>query len=156
MLMTTLCYIEKDDSYLMLHRTSKKNDINHDKWIGVGGKFKDGESPEECLLREVREETGYTLTSWRFRGFLTFLADDYEQEFICLYTADGFTGEPHSCTEGQLEWVKKSRLPELNLWEGDRIFLRMLAEEVPFFSMKLVYSGDDLKECVVDGKDITM
>ena len=154
MLMTTLCYIEKDDSYLMLHRTSKKNDINHDKWIGVGGKFKDGESPEECLLREVREETGYILTSWRFRGFLTFLADDYEQEFICLYTADGFTGEPHACTEGQLEWVKKSRLPELNLWEGDRIFLNMLAEEVPFFSMKLVYSGDDLKECVVDGKDI--
>ena len=154
MLMTTLCYIEKDDAYLMLHRTSKKNDINHDKWIGVGGKFKDGESPEECLLREVKEETGYTLTSWRFRGFLTFLADDYEQEFICLYTADGFTGEPHVCTEGQLEWVKKSRLPELNLWQGDRIFLRMLAEERPFFSMKLSYHGDELAECIVDGTPI--
>lgn len=151
MLMTTLCYIEQNDCYLMLHRTTKKNDINRDKWIGVGGKFEDRESPEECLLREVREETGLTLTSWQFRGFLTFLAEDYEEEFICLYTADGFTGTLTDCNEGELEWVPKSRIGSLNLWEGDRIFLKKLMRQDPFFSMKLSYRGDTLTECRVDG-----
>lgn len=152
MLMTTLCYIEKDDSYLMLHRVKKKNDINKDKWIGVGGKFKDRESPEDCLLREVKEETGLTLTSWRFRGLITFLQVDYPTEFMCLYTADGFSGEIGTCDEGDLLWVPKKDLGNLNLWEGDRIFLRLLDEEPEFFSMKLEYRGDDLVQWHLNGK----
>ncbi len=151
--MTTLCYIEKDDSYLMLHRISKKNDVNKDKWIGVGGHFEEGESPEECLLREVREETGFTLTSWRFRGIVTFTQLGYGTEYMCLYTADGFTGEEKECEEGKLEWVKKEDLKNLNLWQGDRIFLKLLMEDAPFFSLKLRYEGDDLKEAVLDGMD---
>ncbi len=154
MLMTTLCYLEKDDSYLMLHRVKKENDINKDKWIGVGGKFKDRESPEDCLRREVREETGYELNSWRFRGFLTFLADGYETEFICLYTSDDFSGTPHECTEGELCWVKKEDLSSLNLWTGDRIFLDLLAREIPFFSMKLCYTGDVLTHWYRDGVEM--
>ena len=121
--MTTLCYIEKDDSYLMMHRTVKKNDVNKDKWIGVGGHAELGESPEECLLREVKEETGYTLTSWRFRGLVTFVTEAENSkaveymEYMCLYTADGFTGEPTACDEGELAWVKKEDVLHLNLWE---------------------------------------
>ncbi len=155
MLMTTLCYLEKEDSYLMLHRVKKEHDINKDKWIGVGGKFKDRESPEDCLLREVAEETGYRLRSWRFRGFLTFLADGYETEFICLYTSDDFEGESHECTEGELCWVKKSELQSLNLWTGDRIFLDLLARETPFFSMKLCYTGDVLTHWYLNGEEMT-
>ncbi|MBP3700795.1 MAG: 8-oxo-dGTP diphosphatase [Lachnospiraceae bacterium] len=151
--LTTLCYIEKDDSYLMLHRVKKKNDGNHDKWIGIGGHFEFGESPEECLLREVKEQTGLTLTSWRFRGLVTFVSGDWE-EYMCLYTADGYIGEMTECTEGELMWVEKSRIPQLNIWEGDKIFLRLLAEEYPFFSLKLVYDGDRLVEAVLDGSDI--
>ena len=129
--MTTLCYIEKDDSYLMMHRTVKKNDVNKDKWIGVGGHAELGESPEECLLREVKEETGYTLTSWRFRGLVTFVTEAENSktveymEYMCLYTADGFTGEPTACDEGELAWVKKEDVLHLNLWEGDKIFFRL-------------------------------
>ncbi len=149
--LTTLCYIEKDDSYLMLHRVSKKNDVNKDKWIGVGGHFESGESPEDCLLREVKEETGLTLTSYRFRGILTFLFNENEAEYICLYTADGFEGEIQSCDEGTLEWVPKSRIPELNLWEGDKLFFDLLDRNAPFFSMKLVYQGDTLINCEVNG-----
>lgn len=149
--LTTLCYIEKDDSYLMLHRISKKNDVNKDKWIGVGGHFESGESPEDCLLREVKEETGLTLTSYQFRGILTFLFNENEAEYICLYTADSFEGEMKSCDEGILEWIPKSRISELNLWEGDKLFLALLDRNEPFFSMKLVYQGDTLIDCEVNG-----
>ena len=152
--MTTLCYIEKDNQYLMLHRISKKNDVNKDKWIGVGGHFEDQESPEDCLLREVKEETGLTLTSYRFRGIVTFICDDYPVEFMCLYTADGYEGRLKECDEGRLEWVDKDKLMELELWEGDKIFFRLLDEEAPFFSLKLVYDNGVLMEAVLDGKDI--
>ncbi len=152
--MTTLCYIEKDNQYLMLHRISKKNDVNKDKWIGVGGHFEDRESPEDCLLREVKEETGLTLTSYRFRGIVTFICDDYPIEFMCLYTADGYQGELKECDEGTLEWVDKERLMELELWEGDKIFFRLLWEDAPFFSLKLAYENGELLEAVLDGKDI--
>lgn len=154
--LTTLCYIEKDGKYLMLHRVSKKNDVNKDKWIGVGGHFEDGESPEECLLREAKEETGLTLTSWRFRGIVTFLAEGWPSEYMCLYTADAFEGELKNCDEGTLEWVPKTELQRLNLWEGDKLFLRLLAEDAPFFSMKLSYRGDELVYAALDGKAITL
>lgn len=153
--MTTLCYIEKEDSYLMLHRVSKKNDVNKDKWIGVGGHFEEGESPEECLLREVKEETGLTLTSWKFRGIVTFTQKGYGTEYMCLYTAEGFTGELKDCDEGTLKWVKKSEIENLNLWTGDKIFLRLMAENAPFFSLKLRYEGDSLMEAVLDGKALS-
>lgn len=152
--MTTLCYIEKDDAYLMLHRVSKKNDVNKDKWIGIGGHFEEGESPEECLLREALEETGLTLTSWSFRGIVTFTQEGYGTEYMCLYTADGYTGELKECDEGVLEWIKKEELQKLNLWEGDKIFLRLLRENAPFFSLKLSYQGDRLIEAVQNGQDI--
>lgn len=142
--LTTLCYIEKDESYLMLHRVSKKHDVNKDKWIGVGGHFEQGESPEDCLLREVKEETGLTLKSYRFRGILTFNFNDNESEYICLYTADEFEGELRDCDEGTLEWVPKRELHNLNLWEGDKIFFDLLNQDVPFFSLKLQYQGDIL------------
>ena len=122
--LSTLCYIEQDGKYLMLHRTVKKNDVNKDKWIGVGGHFEHGESPEECLLREVKEETGYTLTSWKYRGIVTFVYGEDTVEYMSLYTADGFTGEPIECDEGELEWVDKKDIPALELWEGDKIFFR--------------------------------
>lgn len=139
----------------MLHRTMKKNDINKDKWIGVGGHFEVGESPEECVCREVKEETGYTLTSYRFRGLVTFLSGDGVTEYMSLFTADGFEGEPIPCDEGELEWVPVKQIEQLNLWEGDKIFLRLLAEEAPFFSLKLVYDGHGgLVEAVLDGKQI--
>ena len=139
--LSTLCYIEKDGKYLMLHRTVKKNDVNKDKWIGVGGHFEADESPEECLLREVKEETGYTLTSWRFRGIVTFVSGDGVTEYMHLFTADGFEGEPVPCDEGQLEWVDIAQVWKLNIWEGDKIFFRLMDEDEPFFSLKLVYDG---------------
>ena len=138
---TTLCYIEKENAFLMLHRIKKENDVNKDKWIGVGGHFEQDESPEECLLREVREETGYTLTSYRFRGIVTFVSGDGVTEYMHLFTADGFEGEPVPCDEGVLEWVPKNQIDELNIWEGDKIFFRLLTQEEPFFSLKLVYDG---------------
>ena len=151
--MTTLCYIEKDGCYLMLHRISKKNDVNKDKWIGVGGHFEQDETPEECLLREVKEETGLTLTSYRFRGIVTFISDAVgHAEYMCLYTADGFEGEMIDCNEGTLEWVPKDEIYNLNLWEGDFIFHRLLDEDAPFFSLKLVYEGDTLIEARLDGR----
>lgn len=152
--MTTLCYIETEDSYLMLHRISRKEDVNKGKWIGIGGHLEEGESPEECLLREAREETGLTLTSYRFRGLVTFTQDGYGTEYMCLYTAAGFTGELGECEEGVLKWVKKSELSSLTLWEGDKIFLKLLAEEAPFFSLKLSYQGDTLVEAVLDGNPL--
>ncbi len=139
--MSTLCYLEREGQYLMLHRTVKKHDVNKDKWIGVGGHFEPGESPEECLLREVKEETGYTLTSFRFRGLVTFVSGDGVTEYMSLFTADGFTGEPISCDEGVLEWVPVEKVWSLNLWEGDKIFFRLLEEREPFFSLKLEYDG---------------
>lgn len=152
--MTTLCYIQQGDKYLMLHRTVKKNDVNKDKWIGVGGHFEAGESPEDCLLREVKEETGLTLLSWRFRGIITFICDGYPIEYMCLYTSEEFEGRLKACEEGRLEWVEQSRIEELELWEGDRIFFRLLWEEAPFFSLKLVYREGVLLEAVLDGKKI--
>lgn len=150
---STLCYIEKDGKYLMLHRTVKKKDVNKDKWIGVGGHFELGESPEECVCREVLEETGYRLTSYRFRGLVTFLSGDGVTEYMSLFTADGFEGEEIACDEGELEWVPIEKIGELNLWEGDKIFLRLLAEDAPFFSLKLVYDGHGgLVEAVLNGK----
>ena len=139
---STLCYIEKDNKYLMLHRVVKKDDVNKDKWIGVGGQFEFGESPEDCVLREVKEETGYTLTSYQYRGLVTFVFADIEMEFMSLFTADGFEGEPIECNEGILEWVPIEDIENLNLWEGDKIFFRLLEEKIPFFSLKLVYNLD--------------
>ncbi|WP_434310632.1 NUDIX hydrolase [Hominifimenecus sp. rT4P-3] len=151
MLFTTLCYIEKDDCYLMLHRVKKEHDLNKDKWIGVGGKFEEKESPEDCLLREVREETGLTLTRFRLRGIVTFVSDQWETEHMYLFTADQYQGEIMPCPEGTLEWVPKAELNQLNLWEGDKIFFRLLEEDAPFFTLKVVYEGDQLKEAVKDG-----
>ena len=150
---TTLCYVEQDGKYLMLHRVKKKNDINHDKWIGIGGKFEAGESPDDCLLREAKEETGLTLTRWRFRGVVTFIAGD-ETEYMHLFTADGFTGELKVCDEGNLEWIDRKALLALPIWEGDKIFLRLLDEDAPVFLLKLVYDGDRLTEAVLDGRKL--
>ena len=141
---TTLVYIEKDGSYLMLHRTRKKQDANAGKWIGVGGHFEEGESPEDCMLREVYEETGLKLTEYRYRAIVTFVSDEYETEYMHLFTAGTYEGTPGPCNEGELKWVPKSEIFQLNLWEGDREFLRMLMEDRDFFTMKLVYQGDHL------------
>ena len=152
--LSTLCYLERDGKYLMLHRTVKKNDVNKDKWIGVGGHFEADESPEECLLREVWEETGYTLTSYRYRGVVTFVSGDGVTEYMSLFTADGFTGKQLPCDEGQLEWVEKEDVLKLNIWEGDKIFFRLLEEGREFFSLKLRYENDILMEAVLDGKKL--
>ncbi len=152
--LTTLCYIEKDGCYLMLHRVTKKNDINHDKWIGVGGHFEGGESPEDCLLREVKEETGLTLTDYRFRGLVTFISDGDPAEYMCLYTATGFKGEIIDCDEGMLEWFPIDKIDSLELWEGDKIFFRLLRENAPFFSLKLTYKKGVLVEAILDGKSL--
>ena len=154
--LTTLCYLERGEEYLMLHRVSKKNDINRDKWIGIGGHFEGQESPEECLLREAQEETGLTLTSYRFRGLVTFIAGERPAEYMCLYTADAWSGQMTECREGRLEWIPKERLCQLNCWEGDRIFLKLLRENAPFFSLKLRYEGDRLEEAVLDGRPIPL
>ena len=147
---TTLCYIEKENKYLMLHRTSKKKDGNKDKWIGVGGHFEKGESPEECLLREVKEETGLELTSYQFRGIVTFISDEWPDEYMCLYTADRYTGDIGNCDEGELVWVEKEKIMDLNIWKGDKIFLKLLMENQPFFSLKLEYKGDKLVNTVLN------
>lgn len=144
MKLTTICYIEQNDSYLMLHRTKKKNDQSHDKWIGVGGKFEKDESPRECILREVKEETGLTLTSFALRGVMTFVSDIWETEYMFIYTADEFLGELTECEEGDLEWVKKREIMGLNLWEGDRIFLKKLIDKEAFFELKVQYEGERL------------
>ena len=149
---TTLCYIEHNGSYLMLHRTKKENDQSHDKWLGIGGKFEDRESPEECILRETREETGMTLTSYRYRGIVTFVSDIWETEYMHLFTADGFTGTLIDCDEGDCVWISREKLLSLPMWEGDRIFLNLLFDpEHPFFSLKLEYQGDTLVYAAKDG-----
>lgn len=153
---TTLCYIEKEGTYLMLHRNKKKNDENEGKWIGVGGKFLEGESPDDCLLREVREETGLVLTSFRPRGIVTFVSDVFETEYMFLYTADEFVGEICECDEGELMWVKKEDVTSLPLWQGDRIFLSLLASDHPFFSLKLSYKKDDLADAMLNGDHVNI
>ena len=141
--LTTLCYIEHDGKYLMLHRVKKDKDINKDKYIGVGGHFEYGESPDECLLREVKEETGLTLTSYRARGIITFVYGQDVTEYMHLYTADAYTGDMLDCDEGELVWIEKEKVYDLPIWEGDKVFFRLLEEDKGFFSVKLVYSEDD-------------
>ena len=154
MLNTTLCYIEQGTKYLLLHRVKKKNDLNEGKWIGVGGKFEPGESPDECLLREVREETGLTLTRWRCRGIVTFCSDCAETEYMHLFAADGFTGVLRDCSEGELAWIERADFAALPQWEGDRIFLALLEANAPFFLLKLRYEGDTLAEAVLNGEKL--
>ena len=154
MIDSTLCYILRGDEALMLHRVKKKNDINKDKWIGIGGKFEENESPDECLLREAFEETGLTLTSWRCRGIVTFLNTCCEGEYMYLFTADGFTGQLKTCDEGDLQWVSRDFINQLPLWEGDPIFLKLLWEDAPFFLLKLRYEGSRLVEAVLDGQSL--
>ena len=155
MLNTTLCYIRRGEDYLMLHRIKKEHDLNRDKWIGIGGKFEDKESPEDCLLREVREETGLILTRYRYRGIITFVSDRWPTEYMHLFTADGFSGALRECDEGVLEWLPRGRLLELPHWEGDAIFLKLIEDDgQPFFSLKLRYEGETLAEAVLDGKHL--
>lgn len=154
MINTSLCYIERGEQYLMLHRVKKQNDQNHDKWIGIGGKFESGESPEDCVLREVREETGLTLTRWRYCGIVTFVLADWT-EYMHLFCTDGFEGTLRECDEGVLEWIDKSALRALPMWEGDKIFLDLMQAHRPFFSLKLVYDeADVLRAAVLDGKPL--
>ena len=154
---TTLCYLERGGQYLMLHRVKKQNDASHDKWIGVGGKCEADESPDECMLREVKEETGLTVTSWRYRGIVTFISDIWPCEYMHLFTADKWEGCETDCTEGDLQWIDKQQLFNLTLWPGDRIFLRLIMDaNQPFFSLKLVYKGDDLVSAKLDGKCLSL
>ena len=152
--LTTLCYIEHDGKYLMMHRVKKEHDINKDKWVGIGGHFEADESPEECLLREAREETGLTLTEYKQRGIITFMSDKWQTEYMFLYTASAYEGEIGECNEGTLEWIDKEKVYDLPLWEGDKIFFRLLEEQRPHFSLKLRYVGEALVEAVLDGKNI--
>lgn len=151
---STLCYILRENNVLMLHRVKKKNDINRDKWIGIGGKFEGEESPDECLLREAKEETGLTLTSWQCRGIVTFRTVGGEGEYMYLFTADGFRGELKECDEGDLQWVSRDFLYSLPMWEGDKIFLDLLWKKAPFFLLTLTYDGDRLIEAVLDGRKL--
>ena len=151
---TTLCYIEQAGCYLMLHRVKKEHDINKDKWIGIGGKFEDRESPEDCVLREALEETGLTLKKPEYRGIVTFICDDYPTEYMHLFWADRFAGTLKECDEGNLEWVPKEKVLSLPIWEGDKIFLRLLDEKCPFFSLKLTYQQGSLVEAVLNGETL--
>ena len=154
--MTTLCYVEKDGQYLLIHRNKRPDDGNYGKWLGIGGHFERGESPEECVLREVREETGLTLTDCAFRGVVTFVSGDWV-EYMHLFTASAFTGAlTADCDEGEVLWVDRASLPGLPMWAGDKVFLRLLAENRPFFSLKLIYEGDDLAAAVLDGKPLPL
>lgn len=151
---TSLCYIERGRDYLMLHRVKKTADENKDKWIGIGGKFEEGESPEDCMLREVREETGLRLLSWRYRAIVTFVSDEWGTEYMHLFTSDSFDGEIKECDEGVLEWIDREKLLSLPIWEGDKIFLRLLDSDEPFFSLKLCYTGDKLVSAALNGKSL--
>ena len=151
---TTLIYIEKDGKTLLLHRTKKKNDLNHDLWVGIGGHCEEGESPEDCALREAKEETGLTLTEYKYRGVVTFVSDKYEGEYMHLFTSSDFVGDIIECDEGDLEWIENERALSLPAWEGDRIFLELLRKNEPFFSLKLVYEGSNLAEAGLNGKKI--
>ena len=153
---TTLGYVERDDAYLMLHRVKKKNDLNHDKWVGIGGKFEDGESPEECMRREALEETGLTLHDLQLRGIVTFVSNEWDNEYMFLYTCTRFSGELTDCKEGNLEWVPKDKVCSLPIWEGDKIFFRLLNENAPFFSLKLCYKGDTLVYAALNGEKLEL
>jgi len=154
MKLTTLCYVEKDGKYLMLYRNRKKNDENGGKWIGVGGKFEQDETPHECMCREVWEETGLSVTDASLRGIVTFVSDVFGCEYMFLYTVTGFEGELKSCDEGELEWIEKSRVYDLPMWEGDAIFLKLLADGAPYFDLKLCYEGEKIASAYLDGKKI--
>ena len=156
MINSSLCYLIRGDEVLMMHRTRKKNDMNHDKWIAVGGRFEEGESPEECALREVKEETGLTMTDPRYRGIVTFINDQYETERMHLFTSETFEGEMTDCDEGELVWLPKAEMNSLPMWEGDRIFHRLLEEGVPFFELELVYSGEKLLSASLDGRKLAI
>lgn len=149
---TTLCYLEQDGKYLMLHRVKKTVDANKDKWIGIGGKFEPSESPEDCVQREVLEETGLTMTNWAYRGIVTFVSDQWGTEYMHLFWSDSFSGRLLDCDEGVLEWIDKKELLRKNIWEGDKIFLRLLDQHVPFFSLKLCYQGDTLQQAILNGR----
>ena len=153
---TTHCHIEKDGKYLMLHRIKKENDLNQDKWVGIGGKFEDKESPEECNLREVYEETGLRLLSYRYCGIVTFVSDKWETEYMHIFHSDFYEGEIKECDEGVLEWIDKQELLKLPIWEGDKIFLRLMDNNAPFFSLKLQYEGDTLIKAILDGKEMNI
>ena len=156
MINTTLCYIRRGSECLMLHRVKKENDLNKDKWIGIGGKFEDKESPEDCLLREVREETGLTLTDYAYQGIVTFVSDRWPTEYMHLFTADGFTGTLKECDEGELEWLPWEKLTQIPHWEGDEIFLHLLEQDRPFFSLKVCYRGEQLESAVLNGNPLPM
>ena len=152
MFSTSLCYLEQDGKWLMLHRVKKEHDLNEGKWVGIGGKFEEGESPEECMKREVFEETGLIVKTYRYRGIITFVSDKWGTEHMHLFHVSGFSGELHDCNEGVLQWVPVEKVMDLNLWAGDRIFLKYLLEpDRPFFSLKLQYEGDDLVYAALDG-----
>lgn len=144
MINSTICYIEKDGKYLMLHRTKKEKDINKDKWIGIGGKFEDKESPEECIVREVKEETGLTLNSYKLRGIVTYISNNWETEYMYVFISVDFSGELIECNEGDLEWIDKEKIFDLNVWEGDKIFLEKIQKDSKFFTAKFEYDGDKL------------
>lgn len=154
---TTLCYIDDGTRYLMLHRVKKENDASHGKWIGVGGKCEADESPDECMLREVKEETGLEITRWHYRGIVTFISDTWPNEYMHLFTASEWQGNiDMDCNEGDLAWIAKDKLMDLKLWEGDRIFLRLLLDEsTPFFSLKLIYVQDEMTTAILNGNLLT-
>lgn len=149
---TTLCYLEREGCYLMLHRVKKEQDANRDKWIGIGGHFLENESPEDCVRREVLEETGLRLTRFRYCGLVTFVSDRWEGEYMHLFHADGFTGSLTDCDEGTLEWVPKAQMALLPQWEGDKLFLGLMEQGGPFFSLKLCYEGERLAAAWLNGK----
>ena len=156
MINTCLCYIEKDGKYLMLHRVKKENDLNHDKWVGIGGKFEKGETPEEACLRESFEETGLTLKNLSYRGLVTFVSNEWGTEYMHLFHSNYFEGDLKECDEGNLEWVEKSMVYELPLWAGDKIFLKLLEKDIPFFSLKLVYEGEKLINAVLNRENLNL
>ena len=151
---TSLVHLERDGKYLMLHRVKREQDENRDKWVGIGGKFEPGESPEDCAVREVFEETGLTMQSWSYRGIVTFVSDEWGTEYMHLFHSTDFTGSVKDCDEGVLEWIDREKLLSLPIWEGDKIFLRLLDQDAPFFSLKLRYEGDRLAEAVLNGKSV--
>ena len=143
-MLSTVCYIEKEGKYLMLHRTKKQNDINKEKWLGIGGKFEDKESPEACTIREVKEETGLTLNTYNLRCVVTYVSTNWETEYMYVFTSTDFTGELIDCNEGDLQWIPKDEVIKLNTWEGDKIFVEKIQNDNTFFTIKFNYDGEKL------------